>query len=620
VTTLWPPSATDIWLRTTFDVGDAGEVPNLFFYGRWDNHLEIYVNGIADMSPAATDGGDLETELNVSLGYRYLGLGPAQAAVHAGSPNVLAVHVEPQLSPPTPARYFDMGITTNASFANMPSAGFENTPQLKPLTQAVQAYMALHGITAGALAVMKNDAVVVNRALGWTDKTFSTPLSEDAVFRLASNDKVLTRAAVQAMLGSQPRSPVDGGIITMYTPVFPILSAYGLTPIPNGARVDGNINKVTIGNLFCMTDGLQDMPEPPPPFYNGFNLDAGAWTTQQNDVQWVYSQPLATGYPLPTDAGTNGTYSNSSYMVLRNLVQEVENTDIVSYLRNVVLAPCGTSDVYLAHEVLAWRQPSEPWYATLETPYNRWLYLEDYTGLASTAEAFVRYLRHYDIGNGDALIDAGVWSPPSDSWCGSQVFPFYDGEMSGTWTSTEQDGSQVSFAVFFNEDTVSWPLRRQLESIAGNLPASAWGLTQINAGGSAMSPFAADEDFAGGSTIDHPNTINLSSVVDPAPMLVYQSARIGDFTYTVPGYVAGSSHTVRLHFAETYFSTAGSRVFNVAINGTTVLSNFDVYKTAGAENKAVIESFTASASSSGEFVIQFTSVVNNSLVSAIEVQ
>src|SRR4029077_9016909 len=53
----------------------------------------------------------------------------------------------------------------------------------------------------------------------------------------------------------------------------------------------------------------------------------------------------------------------------------------------------------------------------------------------------------------------------------------------------------------------------------------------INAGGPAVNPFLADEDFTGGTTINHANTINLSGVTNPAPMAVYQSARIGNFTY-----------------------------------------------------------------------------------------
>jgi hypothetical protein len=143
---------------------------------------------------------------------------------------------------------------------------------------------------------------------------------------------------------------------------------------------------------------------------------------------------------------------------------------------------------------------------------------------------------------------------------------------------------------------------------------------QINSGGPAVSPFVADIDFAGGSTINHANTIDLSGVTNPAPMAVYQTARVGNFTYTIPGFNAGSSHTVRLHFAETYFSTAGSRTFNVSINGTQVLSAFDIFAAAGAKNKAIIKQFTVNANSSGQYVVQFTSVVNQSLLSGIEVQ
>jgi outer membrane protein assembly factor BamB len=142
----------------------------------------------------------------------------------------------------------------------------------------------------------------------------------------------------------------------------------------------------------------------------------------------------------------------------------------------------------------------------------------------------------------------------------------------------------------------------------------------INAGGPAVSPFAADMDFAGGTTINHANTINLTGVTNPAPMQVYQTARIGNFTYTIPGFTAGSSHTVRLHFAETFWTAAGKRRFNVSINGTQVLTNFDIFATAGAMNKATIQQFTGNANASGQYVIQFTAVLDKSLVSGIEVQ
>src|SRR5260370_42257087 len=93
---------------------------------------------------------------------------------------------------------------------------------------------------------------------------------------------------------------------------------------------------------------------------------------------------------------------------------------------------------------------------------------------------------------------------------------------------------------------------------------------QINAGGPAVAPFVADTDFSGGSTINHANTIDLSGVTNPAPAAVYQTARVTatvgagtTVSYTIPGFVAGSNQLVRLHFAETFHTRTGQRVFNV---------------------------------------------------------
>jgi Malectin domain len=151
-------------------------------------------------------------------------------------------------------------------------------------------------------------------------------------------------------------------------------------------------------------------------------------------------------------------------------------------------------------------------------------------------------------------------------------------------------------------------------------PSSSSTSIAINAGGPAVSPFVADTDFAGGSTINHANTIDLTGVTNPAPMQVYQTARVGNFTYTIPGLTAGSSHSVRLHFAETFWTAAGKRKFNVSINGTQVLTSFDIFAAAGGMNKALIQQFTVNANTSGQYVIQFTSVVDKSLISGIEVQ
>ncbi|MGD0941874.1 MAG: malectin domain-containing carbohydrate-binding protein, partial [Terracidiphilus sp.] len=160
--------------------------------------------------------------------------------------------------------------------------------------------------------------------------------------------------------------------------------------------------------------------------------------------------------------------------------------------------------------------------------------------------------------------------------------------------------------------------------------ASNTGYVSINAGGAAVSnasggdnSFVADEDYsAAGTTYSVTNAITIpaSIAATAAPMAVYQSARQGVVTYTIPNLTAGTSYIVRLHFAELYFSAAGNREFDVAINGTTVLTNFDIYATAGAQYTAVVEQFTETANSSGDMVIAFTGgAVNQPMINGLEI-
>ena len=157
---------------------------------------------------------------------------------------------------------------------------------------------------------------------------------------------------------------------------------------------------------------------------------------------------------------------------------------------------------------------------------------------------------------------------------------------------------------------------------ASSTPVVANGaLVQINAGGHAVSPFIADKDFNNGNVYSTSTAVNTAGVTNAAPEAVYQSVRFApSFTYIVPGLSPGSSYTVRLHFAELTFAGSGERVFNVAINGTSVLSNFDVCASAGGMDKALVEQFTATADALGQITISFTrGSADNPDVSGVEI-
>lgn len=138
----------------------------------------------------------------------------------------------------------------------------------------------------------------------------------------------------------------------------------------------------------------------------------------------------------------------------------------------------------------------------------------------------------------------------------------------------------------------------------------------VNAGGDAYTAasgtaFAADADFSGGTTAATGDAI--SGTEDDA---LYQSERYGSFSYDVP--VSSGTYDLDLHFAETYWTSDGARVFDVIVNGSTVRSSLDVHSRVG-HDAALVETVTGVSPSDGTITVEFVPTVDNATVSAISV-
>jgi hypothetical protein len=116
--------------------------------------------------------------------------------------------------------------------------------------------------------------------------------------------------------------------------------------------------------------------------------------------------------------------------------------------------------------------------------------------------------------------------------------------------------------------------------------------------------FVPDPNMVDGATNRKQVTID-TSAPKAAPEAVYQSERYSqDFAYEFPVPKDGR-YQVRLHFAEIFNSEIGSRVENVSLNGQVVLKDFDILKTAGVMNKAVVKEFSdVAADSQGNIVVR----------------
>lgn len=159
-------------------------------------------------------------------------------------------------------------------------------------------------------------------------------------------------------------------------------------------------------------------------------------------------------------------------------------------------------------------------------------------------------------------------------------------------------------------------------------------LYRINAGGPELagspawvadvnsSPFS-NQGTAGSFTFNTSLAIDVSDPSIPAgtPSAVFQTERwdssaLSEMQWSFP--VAPGTYDVRLYFAEIYEGTqaVGARVFDVAMEGATVLNDYDVYADVGGY-AGVVKTFRVTSDASLD--ILFTHVVENPAIKGIEI-
>ena len=132
--------------------------------------------------------------------------------------------------------------------------------------------------------------------------------------------------------------------------------------------------------------------------------------------------------------------------------------------------------------------------------------------------------------------------------------------------------------------------------------------------------YGSDMYFVGGDGkgIDPPDTPAAKRVVvSAADPRLYDSFREGEFSYRIP--VPDGRYRITARFVEPTASAAGERVFDVDVNGTKVLSGFDVFAAAGGKLKGVERTFEAVAKD-GMLLTTFRPSHGKAIVSSLVVE
>ena len=159
---------------------------------------------------------------------------------------------------------------------------------------------------------------------------------------------------------------------------------------------------------------------------------------------------------------------------------------------------------------------------------------------------------------------------------------------------------------------------------SNEVEVDGWSLYHINCGGGASGIFTADAYYTGGNAVSTTAIPDTTTVSNPAPSAVYQTARATDlvnprFSYTMPNLTAGSQYLVRLHLIDPDSTEVFQRQFNITINGTLAESDFDIFGWLGGKGRVVNADYITTADANGKIEIDFDATRGIAICSGIEV-
>jgi CubicO group peptidase (beta-lactamase class C family) len=168
------------------------------------------------------------------------------------------------------------------------------------------------GVTIG---VVRDDALAVHRSAGLANIELGVPIGPGTTFRIASVSKQFTCAAI-LMLAAEGRLSTEDDV-RRHIPAFPELG-----------------HRITLAHLMHNTSGIRDMLE----IMRLGGVDLGQPCAPQDLLDGVCRQR---GLNFPPN--TRYLYSNSNFMLLGRIVEQVSGEPLAAFLDRRIFAPLGMS-------------------------------------------------------------------------------------------------------------------------------------------------------------------------------------------------------------------------------------------------------------------------------------
>lgn len=324
------------------------------------------------------------------------------------------------------------------------------TTDIASVDNVIANFMGAYSIPALSLAITQDERLVYAKSYGKADVEAVQPATNNNLYRIASLSKQVTSIAIMRLM--------DQGRIRMSDTVFgsgAILGTdYGTAPY------GPNITSITVGQLLKHVEGGWANDANDPMFTNP-SLTAGQL------ISWTLDNR-----PLDHAPGTAYAYSNFGYCVLGRVIEKITGSSYRDAIDNLVLQPCGVTDMSIAGNTLADRVANEVKYygQSGEDPYvynvSR---MDAHGGWLATATDLARILVRVDgfAGKPDILSSSAISTMTTPSAanpyyaCGWAVNPannwWHTGSLPGTGTEQARTVSsgRFNFVILTNTRSLS---------------------------------------------------------------------------------------------------------------------------------------------------------------------
>jgi CubicO group peptidase (beta-lactamase class C family) len=215
--------------------------------------------------------------------------------------------------------------------------------RLARLDQVLQRYVEERRIPGGVALVMKDGQLVYERALGWSDVESKRQMTPETIFRIASQTKALTSAAILMLL--------EEGKLALSNPLSELIPAFAQPRV--AVQKEGGIEYVPVNrpieirDLLTHTSGYSyGMESHVAALYEAKGLGPAAgygWYTVDKDEPICTTMERLATLPLVAQPGESYVYGYSTD-ILGCVVERASGMSLDAFLRERIIEPLGMKD------------------------------------------------------------------------------------------------------------------------------------------------------------------------------------------------------------------------------------------------------------------------------------